>query len=434
MKISPKYAHYFLASLCLDFAILYLASLELIQNNRLEITLLIWTISNLINYPSSDSRRYVSYFKTLKLAVKQLFTFLIIYVVVFKTSNSIDVKTFFTNLIAITFILFFSKLLFLLIVRLYRIKGLGFNRFIIIGESTTMQELTTNLLAEKGAGNVLEKVIKKFDNLKSIESIILSRTLNEIYCSSSAIDHIQLASLMGLAFKNDVDFYVISDNKTNNQWIDSQHTFLSQEITVYPLMDKKNILIKRSIDILLSIIVIACILSWMVPILGILIKLESKGPVFFIQPRAGREGKYFLCLKFRSMRASKDISQASKNDLRVTKIGKFIRKTSIDEFPQFINTLTGQMSVVGPRPHIKSLNDKYNSNVNNYNNRLLVKPGITGLSQVTGHRGETINNQAMQNRIRVDLLYIKNWSVWLDINILFKTVSKNLFFADSDAY
>jgi putative colanic acid biosynthesis UDP-glucose lipid carrier transferase len=297
-----------------------------------------------------------------------------------------------------------------------------------------MQELTVNLLAKKGAGNVLENTIKQLDNLKSIEAIILARNLNEIYCSSSAIDHFQLADLMALSFKYDVDLYVISDNKKEYDSIDSEHIHLAPEMKIYPLMDRKNIIIKRIVDILLSITIIIGVLSWMIPILGLLIKLESKGPIFFVQPRAGKDGKYFLCLKFRSMRASNDISQATKSDSRVTNIGRFIRKTSIDEFPQFINALIGQMSIIGPRPHIKSLNDKYDNQVNKYNNRLLVKPGITGLSQITGHRGETADKQTMQNRIRVDLLYIKNWSIGLDINILFKTATKNLFVINENVY
>jgi lipopolysaccharide/colanic/teichoic acid biosynthesis glycosyltransferase len=133
------------------------------------------------------------------------------------------------------------------------------------------------------------------------------------------------------------------------------------------------------------------------------------------------------------MVASEHFVQAKKGDHRVTKVGAFLRKTSLDEFPQFINVLLGQMSVVGPRPHVKQLNDKFNKNINNYDDRLLVKQGITGLSQIMGHRGETRDVESMADRIRVDLSYIKNWTLWMDIKIIFKTIIQ-LFVKRENAY
>jgi len=126
--------------------------------------------------------------------------------------------------------------------------------------------------------------------------------------------------------------------------------------------------------------------------------------------------------------------QASREDVRVTKVGRFLRRTSLDEFPQFINVLIGDMSIVGPRPHIKSLNDKYDTRIRRYFDRLIVKPGITGLSQISGYRGETTDDQSMLNRIRVDLLYIKSWSLFLDVKIVLGTLSKILFSKDQQAY
>ena len=134
------------------------------------------------------------------------------------------------------------------------------------------------------------------------------------------------------------------------------------------------------------------------------------------------------------MRKDADAKQATRNDQRITKVGRVIRKLSIDEFPQFINVFRGEMSVVGPRPHVKDLNDKYDHTINNYNDRILVKPGITGLSQITGHRGETSGSESMSHRIKIDILYLKSWSLSLDLVIIFKTIIDVLFGKSKNAY
>lgn len=134
------------------------------------------------------------------------------------------------------------------------------------------------------------------------------------------------------------------------------------------------------------------------------------------------------------MKVTAGKEQAKPNDPRITRVGRIIRKLSIDEFPQFINVLLGQMSIVGPRPHVKDLNDKFDATINNYNDRILVKPGITGLSQITGHRGETTGHQSMGNRIKIDILYLKTWTLALDLLIIYKTVVDVLLFRGKNAY
>jgi putative colanic acid biosynthesis UDP-glucose lipid carrier transferase len=191
---------------------------------------------------------------------------------------------------------------------------------------------------------------------------------------------------------------------------------------------------KRLFDIIFSLFVLVFLLSWLVPILAILIKLESRGPIFFKQGRPGIEEKEFFCFKFRSMKINKTTEQeASKNDPRVTKIGRFIRKTSIDEMPQFLNVLMGDMSVVGPRPHLWSQNKAYGNKIKKYMVRHYVKPGITGLAQVRGFRGEIENDEDMINRIKYDVFYIENWSLILDIKIIAQTVI-NIFKGEEKAY
>jgi putative colanic acid biosynthesis UDP-glucose lipid carrier transferase len=191
---------------------------------------------------------------------------------------------------------------------------------------------------------------------------------------------------------------------------------------------------KRVFDILFSLIVIFGLLSWLVPLLAILIKLESRGPIFFKQGRPGIDEKEFFCYKFRSMHINKTTEkEASKNDPRVTKIGRFMRKTSIDEMPQFLNVLLGEMSVVGPRPHLWSQNKTYGNRINKYMMRHYVKPGITGLAQVRGFRGEIETDEDMINRIKYDVFYIENWSIILDIKIIVQTVF-NIFKGEEKAY
>ena len=179
---------------------------------------------------------------------------------------------------------------------------------------------------------------------------------------------------------------------------------------------------------------IVFVLSWLTPIIAILIMLESPGPVFFRQGRPGLDEKEFFCYKFRSMKLNANTEkEASKNDPRVTRIGRFIRKTSIDELPQFFNVLLGDMSVVGPRPHLWSQNKIYSSRINKYMVRLYVKPGVTGLAQVKGCRGEIETDEDMVNRIKYDVFYIENWSFFLDIKIIVQTVV-NIFKGEEKAY
>ncbi len=195
-----------------------------------------------------------------------------------------------------------------------------------------------------------------------------------------------------------------------------------------PLQDWQWRALKRAFDIVFSFLVITLIFSWLFPIIALLIKLDSKGPVFFIQERWGENGKMFRCFKFRSMKATSEkpehgkYQQATKNDPRVTKLGAFLRKSSIDELPQFINVLLGDMSVVGPRPHPHRLNIESANVVEKYKIRHWTKPGITGWAQVNGYRGETKTNDMMQKRINLDIWYIENWSFLLDIRIVLMTI------------
>jgi putative colanic acid biosynthesis UDP-glucose lipid carrier transferase len=191
-----------------------------------------------------------------------------------------------------------------------------------------------------------------------------------------------------------------------------------------PLEDFGNSFRKRSFDFTVSLFAVVFILSWLIPLLGILIFLESPGPIFFKQVRTGRNNKNFNCLKFRSMKMNKDsdVNQATRNDKRVTFIGSIIRKTSLDEFPQFINVLKGDMSIVGPRPHMVKHTSDYSKLVEGYMSRHFLKPGITGWAQIHGYRGEIKEAQQIIKRVEADIWYSENWSFWLDVKIVFLTI------------
>ena len=190
-----------------------------------------------------------------------------------------------------------------------------------------------------------------------------------------------------------------------------------------PLDDVGNRIKKRMLDIAISLFVTLIILSWLIPLIGLLIFLESGGPIFFKQLRTGKNNRPFYCWKFRSMKKNKDADskQASQNDSRITRIGKFLRKSSIDEFPQFINVLKGEMSLVGPRPHMIKHTTDYSNLVDGYMIRQFIKPGITGWAQINGYRGEITNPEQIKMRVNKDLWYLENWTLWLDIRILFLT-------------
>ncbi|MEZ0130094.1 undecaprenyl-phosphate glucose phosphotransferase [Flavobacterium sp. LBUM151] len=279
-----------------------------------------------------------------------------------------------------------------------------------------------------------EGIIGKLGDLRSY---VVENPVDEIYCSLNEVSNSYLKDLIEFADENNKTIKFIPDTKeifSKNLKIDYYDFFPVLSLKQTMLNEPAIQVLKRSFDIIFSIFVIVFILSWLGPLLAILIKLESKGPVFFTQGRPGMGENEFVCYKFRSMRVNKTTEkEASKNDPRVTKVGRFMRKTSIDELPQFINVLKGDMSVVGPRPHLWSQNKEYGNKVKKYMMRHYVKPGITGLAQVSGFRGEITIERDMINRIKFDVFYIENWSLILDLKIIFQTVV-NIFKGDKKAY
>lgn len=225
---------------------------------------------------------------------------------------------------------------------------------------------------------------------------------------------------------------------TSNSVIDNLKVSYMGEFAVLshrnePLEEIENRFKKRLFDIIFSLLVIVFVLSWLYPIIGLIIKLQSPGPVLFKQLRSGKNNIPFMCYKFRSMKVHTGFRQASKNDDRITPIGKFLRKTSLDELPQFLNVFLGDMSTIGPRPHVLTMTKEYSQIINQYMVRHFLKAGITGWAQVNGFRGETKDPLMMQKRVEHDIWYLENWSMLLDFKIVFMTILQ-VIKGDENAY
>jgi putative colanic acid biosysnthesis UDP-glucose lipid carrier transferase len=192
---------------------------------------------------------------------------------------------------------------------------------------------------------------------------------------------------------------------------------------------KNYLLVKRTTDMLFSSLFIVLVLSWLLPIVAVWIRLDSKGPVFFVQKRIGLNGKIFRCLKLRTMIKNDDADEkpAEENDDRITRAGKFLRRTNIDELPQFFNILIGDMSLIGPRPHMIADCIRFSSVIPSYKFRSLVKPGITGLAQIKGYRGPAKDHESITNRYYWDAVYVRKAGLWLEVKIICKTIARGIY-------
>ena len=276
-------------------------------------------------------------------------------------------------------------------------------------------------------------------NVESVFKYAIENIVDEIYCSLSILNKDEIKKINKFAIEKKIELKLIPNSTelySKNQSVAYyDDTLMVLNVNKLPFEFAENFYIKRLFDILFSLFVCFFLLSWLMPILWVLVKLESKGPLVFKQGREGINGEEFVCFKFRSMEINEqsDKVHATKNDSRVTKIGGFLRKTSMDELPQFFNVLLGDMSVVGPRPHLESLSLEYQKDVDDYLKRHIVKPGITGLAQISGYRGEIKKKSDIKNRVRLDIFYIENWSFFLDVKIILQTIL-NVFKGEEKAY
>ena len=260
----------------------------------------------------------------------------------------------------------------------------------------------------------------------------------QLYCGLASSHSKEIMPIISYCENNLIHFYSVPN--VRNYLKRRMHLELIGNVPVLdirqePLAQPENRLAKRLFDIVFSLLFLCTIFPIIFIIIGLAIKITSPGPIFFKQKRSGEENKEFWCYKFRSMRVNKDSDkvQATLNDPRKTRLGNFMRKTSIDELPQFINVLLGDMSVVGPRPHMLKHTEEYSKLIDKYMVRHLVKPGITGWAQVTGFRGETRELWQMEGRVERDIWYLEHWTFMLDLYIIYKTV-KNAVKGEKEAY
>lgn len=391
--------------------------------------------------------RYSTAIQILTKLVRQGVLFLLVVIAFFpfqKTTIFSGQKITEYMIAAFSLIGIFKFLLFYYLKR-YRITtGSNYRNVIIVG--FTQEAINLKELFDKRADygyrffgyfSDTKKNAQIVGGLDDIKDFATLNNIDDIYCSINELNNAMLKDLVEYAELNNKTIKFIPDTKeifSKNLRIDYYEVFPVLSLRKTPLHDPVASLIKRIFDIVFSLLVVTLLLSWLIPLMAILIKLESRGPVFFKQSRAGVNGEHFSCYKFRSMQVNNNTERITvKGDPRITRIGKFIRKTSIDEMPQFLNVLLGDMSVVGPRPHIGSINTMYTGRIKKYFFRHSVKPGITGLAQVRGARGEINADEDMINRIKYDVFYIENWSLLLDLKIIIQTVS-NMITGDEKAY
>ncbi|MBK7375659.1 MAG: undecaprenyl-phosphate glucose phosphotransferase [Chitinophagaceae bacterium] len=405
-----------------------------------------WVVSNIFwIVPSFLLRTYagkiILSFEFFTKRTIQVYLLWIIFVLVYLFfSFEVNISRLFIFSIFISFGLglLLNRFLYLGIRNYYKKSDHIFKKVLILGYNDTAKKLAkyfeedginTQLIGYvENEGNVHE--LTHYPVLTGIENtlrVAKEMKINEIFSTITPEQNKDIYELMFQSEKECIRFKIVPNLSvfiTRDVHIEYFGDLPILSLRSEPLDDVGNRIKKRALDLVVSTLVIVFILSWLIPILGLLIMLESRGPVFFSQLRTGKNKSSFKCLKFRSMRSNKeaDTKQATKNDSRVTAIGRFIRKTSLDEFPQFINVFKGEMSLVGPRPHMLKHTTDYSKVVEDYMIRQFLKPGITGWAQINGYRGEITNPEQIKMRVNKDLWYLENWSLWLDIQILFLTI------------
>lgn len=339
----------------------------------------------------------------------------------------------------ITYLVFGSSLLlwrmgFVFALRAYRLRGFNYRRVAIIGYGQLGRQLRSFFAANPELGY---RVVGTYDNQPDpsqdvqatdlAEQYILHHPLDEVYLTLPQLEHATAQRIIRAADARFIQVKILPDfSGFDVQQV--QVRFMGGlpvlGIRQHPLDDALNRFVKRLFDISLALAFFLLLGWWLFPLLALLVRLSSPGPVFFKQKRSGRGGKAFTCYKLRTMRVNNDADakQATATDPRITPIGRFLRRSNLDELPQFWNILRGEMSVVGPRPHMLKHTEEYAQQIERFMFRHLVKPGLTGLAQAKGYRGATPTLQYMEHRVRMDNFYVNNWSLVLDLKIIVLTM------------
>lgn len=342
-----------------------------------------------------------------------------------------------------------SRVLFKLVLKYFEFSGFDKRRVIIIGATGSGKSLHQYFRMHQSSGyqfkgffdderpdnGFINELIA--GNLDSIKPFCLREQIDEIYFTLPVTHKDLLEDMLKFADDNFIYFRIAPDfGKVMEGNCD---LFLMNSIPVLtarkePLRVAFNASLKRAFDVVFSMMVISVVFPFVLPLIALAIRLDSEGPIIFKQLRPGKRNKLFDCYKFRTMRVNDCTEvQATKNDSRITRVGRFLRKTNLDELPQFFNVLLGNMSVVGPRPNMVSQLEQYSKTIRQYKIRHFITPGITGYAQVNGYRGETKEHELMEQRVKYDVLYLENWSLSLDIKIILLTIW-NMVKGDKHAY
>lgn len=344
------------------------------------------------------------------------------------------------------------RILFMKLLKYVRSQGYNFRKVVIIGANEMGERMNRILSKDLTYGfrvmgffddevDDTEKNAPILGSLDDVESYLSKERVDEMYVALH-INKIEVINrltqicdryMVRIRYIPDFQQYTKSNRVQVSFYGNSNIPVLM--LRTEPLEITLNRIIKKLFDFCFSLFVIVFIFTWLFPIIVLMIKIDSAGSAFFIQQRSGRDNKSFPCYKFRTMYDNDlaNVAQATKNDSRITRVGSFLRRTSLDELPQFLNVFLGNMSVVGPRPHMLSHTIQYSELIDNFLVRHYAKPGITGWAQVNGFRGETKKLADMEGRVELDIWYIENWSFLLDLKIIWMTIV-NVLEGEKDVY
>ena len=389
--------------------------------------------------------------RTIKLIIVYL---LILYLDIFFL-RYIKISPLFIINYSICFIIIFisTRVSQIYLLKSLRKKGVNNKKVIIVGINKNTLDLYKTLNSELSFGYKIlgfisddnsdyetQEKINVLGKYQDIFTYSKNNQVDEIYFSTENFSQNEIKKVVKFCDSNFIRFKIVpnfqKENIFNNRLLidfygDNPILVLRKE----PLEKQSNIILKRLFDLMFSILVIVILYPFIFPFVIIIQKITSRGPIFFIQKRSGQDNKVFNCIKFRTMYVNEfdNLTGTLKNDPRITPFGKFLRKSRIDELPQFMNVFIGEMSVVGPRPHMLKHTEEYSIIVDEFLVRHFVKPGITGWAQTTGYIDESKKLQEMKDKVKKDIWYIENWSFALDVKIIFLTLFK-VFTKDKNAY
>ena len=400
------------------------------------IIVLFWIIT-VIYTKSYNIGRGVNYLNTIKLALKSIFILFSFVAIgnLFVDYYRFSIKSIFFALTIFTFSILVFRVLTHLILDRYRSYGGNITNVAIIGYDKMGKNFYKTLNQYPHLGYRSKGIFRLKTNKAIINDIPNLGSLNVFYKNYKQFQEIFISTKIPHSIQKDlIDFCdkkfipvkllpELVNYEFKNFFIKKFYNVPVIDVNLLPLDLWYNQLLKRIFDITFSLFVLIFFVSWMYVIFGIIIKFQSKGPILFTQRRHGLAGNIFSCYKFRTMvvNIEEDTKFADNSDTRLTKFGKFLRISALDEMPQFLNVLLGNMSVVGPRPHPLQLNEQFSKKIDKFSKRHQFKPGITGLAQVNGFRGKIYGFHDMNSRVKLDRYYFKHWTMLFDLKICFKT-------------